>query len=179
MSQSAYISTIKLFLEDGSFEQFKSVRSAFLWACQARPDIARAANWATQATKEAEFEVRLDYVKLLKSDINPVRKEPLPIMFHKIHKSSVHLGVYVDASFGSKMDLSSQLGYIMLLCDSTNRSHILDFASQKCKRVTRSTLGGEFYATTEGFDCAFMIRHVSVFREMNADVHGMEYALNI
>lgn len=57
------------------------------------------------------------------------------------------------------MDLTSQPGYVILLCDSSNACHFLDYASKKCKRVVRSILGGELYAFTEGFDSAFMLKH--------------------
>lgn len=49
--------------------------------------------------------------------------------------------------------------YNVLLYDATNRYHILDFASRKCKRVIRSIFDGEVYAFAEGFDCAFKILH--------------------
>lgn len=61
--------------------------------------------------------------------------------------------------FATNDDLSSQLGFVVLLCDASDRCHILDFSSRKSKRVVRSILGGEVYAFSDGFDGAFMLRH--------------------
>ena len=80
--------------------------------------------------------------------------------------------VYTDASFSGNDDLSSQLGFLILLCDSSNRAHILDYLSRKSKRVVRSILGGEVYAFASGFDRAFILRHdlETIFR-MKISLH--------
>jgi len=67
--------------------------------------------------------------------------------------------VYTDASFASNDDLTSQLGYIILLCDKSNRCHVLQYSSRKSKRVVRSIMTGEMYSFTDAFDCAFMFKH--------------------
>lgn len=145
LSQLAYFSAIKSFSEDESFQQFRSVISELLWARQARFDIACAADRASHATKEVRFEVHPDYIELLNSAINSVKKKALRTLFRKLQEFFLHLRAYVHASFGRNVDLSSQLGYVILLGDKTNQSHVLDFANLTCKRVTKRILGGEFY----------------------------------
>ena len=81
------------------------------------------------------------------------------LIYGPLEKNALRLRVYTDASFAKNDDLSSQLGFIILLCDSTNRAHIMDYSSRKSKRVVRSILGGEIYEFADGFDRAFMLRH--------------------
>lgn len=44
-----------------------------------------------------------------------------------LNKSSAHLCVYVDASYASNDELSSQLGYLLLPCDENNKAHFVGF----------------------------------------------------
>ena len=83
----------------------------------------------------------------------------IKLKYSPLDKETLHLRAYVDASFATNDDHSSQLGYVILLCDSQDRCHILDFASRKCKRVVRSIMAGEVYAFAEGFDTVFAIKH--------------------
>ena len=73
-------------------------------------------------------------------------------------RGSLHLKCYADASFASNDDLSSQLGYVILLCDAEDRCHILDYASRKCKRVVRSIMSRRVYTFAKGFDRAYAIK---------------------
>jgi hypothetical protein len=65
--------------------------------------------------------------------------------------------VFTDASFANNKDLSSQIGYVIVLSDGTN-ANILHWSSIKCKRVTRSVLASELYAMAHGFDMAAAIK---------------------
>ncbi|KAI9038566.1 uncharacterized protein KD926_010611 [Aspergillus affinis] len=70
-----------------------------------------------------------------------------------------------DVSFANNKDLSSQIGYVIVLADKGNASNttaananIVHWSSIKCKRVTRSVLASELYAITYGLDIAFAIK---------------------
>lgn len=80
-------------------------------------------------------------------------------VLRKTRQRLLHVRVYADASFAGNDYLSSQLGFIVLLCDKHDYEHILDYSSKKSKRVVRSILGGEVYAFADGFERAFMLRH--------------------
>jgi hypothetical protein len=69
-----------------------------------------------------------------------------------LDKTSLKLLVFTDASFANNKDLSSQIGYIIVMADSNNQANIIYWLSIKCKRVTRSVLASELYAMTYGFD---------------------------
>lgn len=40
----------------------------------------------------------------------------------------------------------------MLLCDTPNKCHLLDYASKKSRRVVRSIMGGELYVGSDAFN---------------------------
>lgn len=72
---------------------------------------------------------------------------------------SLHLRIYADASFENNSDLTSQLSYIVLLCDGYGKCNILHYGSYKSRRVTRSVLGAEVYALADAFDHAYAMRY--------------------
>ena len=65
---------------------------------------------------------------------------------------------FTDASFANNKDLSSQIGYIIVLADASGRANILHWSSTKCKRVTRSVLASELYAMAHGFDVSTVLK---------------------
>jgi hypothetical protein len=75
----------------------------------------------------------------------------------KLNRESIQLLVFTDASFANNKDLSSQIGYILVLADGTN-ANILHWSSTKCKRVTRSVLASELYAMAHGFDIGASVK---------------------
>lgn len=68
---------------------------------------------------------------------------------------SLTFKAYADALFAKNDDLSSQVGYVILLCDTSGRSHILDYSSNKLKRFVRSIMRSEVYAFADTFDRSF------------------------
>jgi hypothetical protein len=59
-----------------------------------------------------------------------------------LDKSSIYLAVYVDASSAVNVDLSSQMGGVIALRDTTDNCH-LHWFSKKCPCVTSSILARE------------------------------------
>jgi hypothetical protein len=66
--------------------------------------------------------------------------------------------VFTDASFANNTDLSSQIGFVIVLADCYNCTNIIHWSSIKCKRVTRSVLASELYAIAHGFDIGAVIK---------------------
>jgi len=71
--------------------------------------------------------------------------------------TSVRIRAYADASYATNKDGSSQVGYVVLLCDASGRAHILSFSSRKCRRVVHSIMAGEVYALSAALDEALII----------------------
>ena len=72
--------------------------------------------------------------------------------------------VFVDGSFANNKDLSSQIGYELILANETTQEeqfelhgNLIHWSSTKCKRVTRSVLASEIYGMTGGVDMAIAI----------------------
>lgn len=70
----------------------------------------------------------------------------------------LHLASFVDASFASKKDMSSQLEYLLALIDAESKENIIDYASYKSRRVTRSVLTAELFALIDVFDITGTMR---------------------
>jgi hypothetical protein len=75
------------------------------------------------------------------------------------------LMVFVDGSFANNKDLSSQLGFVLMLVnesyDANNTfticGNVIHYSSTKCKRITRSVLASEIYSMVNGFDISIAI----------------------
>ncbi|KAI0996927.1 hypothetical protein K3495_g11256 [Podosphaera aphanis] len=79
--------------------------------------------------------------------------------------SSAKLFVFVDGSFANNIDLSSQIGFVIVLANEepqedykfTLKGNIVHYSSNKAKRVTRSVLASEILGMVAGADIAFAI----------------------
>ena len=74
------------------------------------------------------------------------------------------LYVFVDGSFANNADLSSQIGYVIVLANEVSIDNgfkivgnLIHWSSTKCKRVTRAVLASELYAMVAGIDAAISI----------------------
>jgi hypothetical protein len=76
----------------------------------------------------------------------------------KLDKESLRLIVFTDASFAGNRDLSSQIGYVLVLADGSGRANTIHWSSTKCKRVTRSVLASELYGMAHGFDIGGLVK---------------------
>jgi hypothetical protein len=80
------------------------------------------------------------------------------ITYPRLDRTSLRLKVYADSSFANNEDLTSQLGYLVLLTDKNDRCNIIHYSSHKSRRVTRSVLGGEVHAFADAFDYAIVLK---------------------
>ncbi|KAK1989923.1 hypothetical protein LX36DRAFT_695501 [Colletotrichum falcatum] len=97
------------------------------------------------------------------------------LRFQPLDLTTAKLYVFVDGLFANNSDLTSQLGFIVILANEqsnnnepteqtpgdtgsfTVNGNIVHFSSTKCKRVTRSVLASEIYAMVAGADIAYVI----------------------
>jgi hypothetical protein len=92
------------------------------------------------------------------------------LSYMPIELSTAKLMVFVDGSFANNNDLSSQLGFIIMLVNErqgsnndgnsssfTIEGNTIHWSSTKCKRVTRSVLASEIYAMVNGVDIGLAI----------------------
>lgn len=79
------------------------------------------------------------------------------LKFVKLDTNKLQLTVFTDSSFANNKDLSSQIGYVIVLTDGT-KANIIHWSSVKCKRVTRSVLASELYGMANGFDMGVALK---------------------
>jgi hypothetical protein len=80
------------------------------------------------------------------------------LRFVPLDTNTLRLIAFTDASFANNKDLTSQIGFVIVLADAANNANIVHWSSIKCKRVTRSVLASELYGTNHGFDAAAAIK---------------------
>jgi hypothetical protein len=120
--------------------------------CQ--PESAYDLSVAAQAVEPTENDVK----KLNKRIQWQIENAARGLRFVKLEKESLRLLVFTDASFANNKDLSSQIGYVLVLADDAGRANILHWSSTKCKRVTRSVLASELYGMVHGFDMGASVK---------------------
>jgi hypothetical protein len=128
-------------------------RGAYI-ASVCQPEAAYDLSVAAQAIEPTEKDVKNLNKRLQWQIDNSTRG----IRFVKLEEKSLRLLVFTDASFANNKDLSSQIGYILVLADASGRANILHWSSIKCKRVTRSVLASELYGMAHGFDSGASIK---------------------
>ena len=76
----------------------------------------------------------------------------------KLNKDTLKLIAFTDASFANNTDLSSQIGFVIVLADASGKANIIHWSSTKCKRVTRSVLAAELYRIAHSFNIAAAVK---------------------
>ena len=113
-----------------------------------------------KAAQVLEEQFSIDHINMVNECTITLKNHPeMRLRFWKMDRKSLHLRVYTDAAFGTNEDRTSQIGYLILLCDGKDNAEVLDFSSKKSGRVVRSIMGGEFIAFVDGFDQGWMLRY--------------------
>eukprot|EP00170_Pyropia_yezoensis_P002751 contig_11549_g2756 len=157
LSQPEYVTLVHKMPLDVTYDKFISTRAAFSWLAHSRPDLCAAINRAAQVSAKT---LAKRHVQELNKAIKYAKSTAdLVLSYFPLDWSTLHLRVYADASLASNDDYSSQLGFIILLCDAADCCHVLAYSSKKSRRVVRSITAGEVYAFANAFDEAFFIKH--------------------
>ena len=125
-------------------------------ATATRPDIASATQLLTADATNAS----LTTLKRLKDVVHRLKAtREMGLRFVKLDPETLRLVLFTDASFANSDNLSSQMGFVIVIADGQNNANILHYGSKKCSRVTRSVMAAELLALVNGFDHAFVIQH--------------------
>ena len=89
--------------------------------------------------------------------VKKVKNEPSVIHSPCLDPRSLHIRCYSDASFNNLPNGGSQGGYIVFLCDSSDRCCLLTWNFTKLKRVVRSTLAAETLSLVDGSETAIYL----------------------
>lgn len=111
-------------------------------ASMSQPETAFDLSFAAQTTNPLKDDVNALNKRLKWQMDNKLRG----LNFVKLDINRLRLYIFTDASFANNKDFSSQIGYVLVLADSSNQANLIHWSSTKCKRVTRSVLASELYA---------------------------------
>ena len=135
---------------------------------------ARGAYLASICQPEATFDLSkaAQHQDPTREDINALNKRLLwqqdnidrGLAYINVDLATAKLFVFVDGSFANNKDLSSQIGFVIILANETTSGQgftingsLIHWSSTKSKRVTRSVLASEIYAMVAGVDMALVI----------------------
>lgn len=118
---------------DSSLKFFRSYKTVLAWIGYTRPDALCAINKVLQLTVNTFNEDKIKYFNKTMKCLKETSK--LCMNYNSLKKSSLYLNVCSNASFAGNDDLSSQLGFIILLRDNPNNAHIMDYPSRESKPV--------------------------------------------
>jgi len=97
-----------------------------------------------------------------------IQEQQRGLRYAQLDLEKAKIYVFVDGSFANNRDLSSQIGYVIVLGNESSSDHaesfelfgnVLHWSSTKCKRVTRSVLASEIYGMSAGFDLGYVLNH--------------------
>ena len=135
-------------------------RGAYI-ASTCQPEASFDLSVAAQAQQPSDEDIRILNKRLRWQMENLDRG----LRYIPIDLTNAKLMVFVDGSFANNKDLSSQLGFVMMLVNEstgedntfTLQGNVIHYSSTKCKRVTRSVLASEIYGMVNGFDMGIAI----------------------
>lgn len=154
--EQEYVDNLARLATDAPFMSSVSIRASLVWLAHTRPDIACGINQLAQVSEAAYGRIA---IKAYNNLVERAKANPDRILQYKpLTIRSLRLHAYADASFAKNADHSSQVGYIILLCDTTGTSHVLSYSIRKTRRVVRSAMAGEVFAFTAALDEAFTLR---------------------
>lgn len=147
-------------------------RGAYISAiCQ--PEAAFDLSVAAQAQQPTDE----DFDKLNKRLQWQIDNQDRGLRMVPLDLTTAKIMVFTDGSFANNKDMSSQIGFIMVVVNETMSTtyfdiigNVLHYTSVKCKRVTRSVLASEIYGMMSGFDIGMATS--STFRQI-ADRLGL------
>lgn len=79
------------------------------------------------------------------------------LRFFRLHLHSVKLVFISDASFANSKVLKSQLGYFIDILDEYVHMNVVQYVSNRCRRVVRSVMLAEVQGLVLGFDSAVIL----------------------
>ena len=154
INQNNYLRELQCLPLDASFSTFRSMRMKLAWLANSWPDSLFEISQLAQVTEEKFNSAQGAQIRRLNQAVKYAIDHRVCLKVPKLDAISLKILGFSDASFANNSDLTSQLGHIFFLADSTNAVVPLSFKSYKSRRVTRSVMSGEVIAFSDMFDIA-------------------------
>jgi hypothetical protein len=153
LSQSKHISRITLLRENFTKNDYVAQRALGAYvATVSQPEASFSLSYAAQITDPTWKDAQALNACLKQ------QKAGKALTMVKLDESSLRLITFCDASFANNHDMSSQIGFVIVLADKHDNANIIHWQSVKCRRVTRSVLASELYAFAFAFDTAATLK---------------------
>ncbi len=128
-SASVHRSPEKAASWDADFTLLRWSRAQLSWLIYLRPDICVTSSKLSRVTEKT---LERNHVNMVNTAVNYLDESRVPSLeTSKPDMDSLNIPAYADASFAPIRNLTSQLGYIILLCDKWANSTTLHYASYK------------------------------------------------
>ena len=157
IDQRNYLRKLETLTLDATFASFRSMRMRLAWLSHTRPDCLFMISQLAQVTESIFENERSKHIRILNKAVRHAKREHNAITIKKLDVHNFRLIGFSDASFANNADLSTQLGYVLFLGDSSNRVIPLYFKSYKARRVVNSAMAGEVISFADLFDTASAI----------------------
>ena len=144
-------------LTSNEVTSLQSVLGQVNWvATQTRPDLSFDVLELSMSIKNAQ----MMHISQAKKMLLKLKNDDAFINFPALSNiEDCSLIVYTDASFANLPDkVSSARGYLVFLVDSSSNCCLLSWASNKIKRVVKSTTSAECLALLDGLEDAFVLK---------------------
>jgi ribonuclease HI len=130
-------------------------RGSYVATCT-RPDLAAPYQLLAGKVRDPDSE---DFRQLNKVIARTLATRDVGLSFVPLNAEEVAISVFADAAFANASGFGSQLGFVICMTDG-QRANVVHYASQKCKRITRSVMAAELYALVHAVDTAFLLRYL-------------------
>jgi hypothetical protein len=160
--QAALLRTINPQAPDAAQQYVEQrARGAYI-ASVCQPEAVFDMSIAAQTTDPSPADIKALNVRI-QWQINNARQG---LTYVPLDLTRTKLFIFTDGSFANNKDLSSQLGFLIVLATESRTENgdkfhlygnIVHWNSVKCKRVTRSVLASELYGMVSGFDHAIAL----------------------
>eukprot|EP00171_Calliarthron_tuberculosum_P021336 IDg21336t1 len=151
--QNFYVQKLENLPLTASLTQFRSMRMRLAWLANTHPECLFEILQLAQVAEDRFNENKSDLICLLNEATKFATDYHITLKTPKLDKNSLRIISFSDVTFANH-DLSTEIGYIFFLADSTGSSAPIVFKYYKSKRVVRSAMAGEVIAFSDFFDRA-------------------------
>jgi hypothetical protein len=157
LHQNGYIDRLDILPSSASFSDYRAQRAKVAWITNTRPDICCAVSMSAQVTQS---QYQISHLRMLNGIVRYLQSTMhVKLRYPKLDIGSLQVVTYADASFANREDKSSQIGYAIFMADMNRDCCLLQYRSQKSRRVVRSSTAAETLAFAAAFDGSFIFRH--------------------
>lgn len=157
IDQREYLKKLEALPPNATFKQIRSMRQKLGWLSNSRPDCLFEVSQLAQITDEHFENSPKPHLTRINRATSCAIKNHTSLLLPKLDIKTLRVIGFSDSSFANNHDLSSQIGYIVFLGDSSGMVAPIQFKSYKEKRVTRSAMSGEVIAFGDMSDYAITL----------------------